>query len=208
MKRYLLIFLLTVSTLVSAQDERFYRRIFTNELVDKPSAAEDYKIVVKSPIYQINIDSDKELEGIRVIKKDGLDFIEILSEFGERLFEAKLVGIGKESSLFKIQLKGISKDTNTLILHFYEGKIDSTKFEASARLYFLTYKKNNLKKINMFKGPHFFHEKEKVNEQYWNRRFSVNTIDYNKDGVKEISISYNKINRVYFYLESGTWGRM
>jgi hypothetical protein len=207
-KRYFILILFVASNFALGQDEQFYRRIFTNELINKPSALIEYKLVVKSPVYQINLDQDKFLEGIRIEKRDGLDFIVVLSRFGEKVFESKLLGIGNKSRIFKIQLKTISKDTNALIIHFYEGKIDSTKFESTARLYFLTFPKNDYKKMVLFKGPHFFHEKEKVSEQYWNRRFSVNTIDYNNDGVKEISISYKKINRVYFYLSKGLWTKI
>lgn len=208
MKRYFILILFVASNFALGQDEQFYRRIFTNELINKPSALIEYKLVVKSPVYQINLDRDKFPEGIRIEKRDGLDFIVVLSRFGEKVFESKLLGIGNKSRIFKIQLKTISKDTNALIIHFYEGKIDSTKFESTARLYFLTFPKNDYKKMVLFKGPHFFHEKEKVGEQYWNRRFSVNTIDYNHDGVKEISISYKKINRVYFYLSKGLWTKI
>ena len=208
MKRYFILILFVASNFALGQDEQFYRRIFTNELINKPSALIEYKLVVKSPVYQINLDQDKFPEGIRIEKRDGLDFIVVLSRFGEKVFESKLLGIGNKSRIFKIQLKTISKDTNALIIHFYEGKIDSTKFESTARLYFLTFPKNDYKKMVLFKGPHFFHEKEKVSEQYWNRRFSVNTIDYNNDGVKEISISYKKINRVYFYLSKGLWTKI
>ena len=208
MKRYFILILFVASNFALGQDEQFYRRIFTNELINKPSALIEYKLVVKSPVYQINLDRDKFPEGIRIEKRDGLDFIVVLSRFGEKVFESKLLGIGNKSRIFKIQLKTISKDTNALIIHFYEGKIDSTKFESTARLYFLTFPKNDYKKMVLFKGPHFFHEKEKVSEQYWNRRFSVNTIDYNNDGVKEISISYKKINRVYFYLSKGLWTKI
>jgi hypothetical protein len=207
-KRYFILILFVASNFALGQDEQFYRRIFTNELINKPSALIEYKLVVKSPVYQINLDRDKFPEGIRIEKRDGLDFVVVLSRFGEKVFESKLLGIGNKSRIFKIQLKTISKDTNALIIHFYEGKIDSTKFESTARLYFLTFPKNDYKKMVLFKGPHFFHEKEKVSEQYWNRRFSVNTIDYNHDGVKEISISYKKINRVYFYLSKGLWTKI
>jgi hypothetical protein len=207
-KRYLILILFVASNFAIGQDEKFYRRIFTNELINKPSEVIDHKIVVKSPVYQINLDQEKQLEGIRIEKRDGIDFIVVLSHFGEKVFQTEILGIGNKSRVLKIQLKTISIDTNTLIIHFYEGKIDSTKFESTAKLYFLTFPKNDYKKMVLFKGPHFFHEKEKVSEQYWNRRFTVNTIDYNNDGVKEISIKYKKINRVYFYISKGLWKKI
>jgi hypothetical protein len=204
-KRYLILILFVASNFAFTQDESFYRKIFTNELANKPVEAIDYKVVVKSPVYKINLDKEKQLEGIRIEKRDGIDFIVVLSQFGEKVFEEKLQGIGRKSRIFKLQLKTISDETNALVIHFYEGQIDSTKFESTARIYFLTFPIANYKKMVLFKGPHFFHEKEKVKDQYWSRRFSVNTIDYNKDGIKEISITYKNISRVYFYLNKGLW---
>jgi hypothetical protein len=144
------------------------------------------------------------METIRVEKKDGFDFFLIFDQFGREIFNKRLPAIGANSRLLKVDLKSITKDVNTLILHFYEGAIDSTKFEATAKLFFVTFDKNDLKKIKFFNGPHFFHEKEK-GSQYFNRRYSVNTIDYNNDGSREISVSYNKISRIYFYTSTGEW---
>lgn len=208
MKAFLLVALFVLCHSAFSQDERYYRRIFTEELVKKPQEVIDYKIQVKSPDYKLDLNQDHFAETIRIEKKDGLDFFTVLDQFGQKVFEKKLDSIGRESKLFKIQLKTISKDTNALILHFYEGKIDSTRFESTARIFFISYPKSDFKKMSFYKGPHFFHEKEKVSEQYWTRRYTVNTIDYNNDGVKEISVNYNKISRIYFFLGEGVWKRL
>lgn len=208
MKGFLLIALFLFSYNSLAQDERYYRKIFTDELVFKPQEVVDYKVEVETPTYQIDLNGDHFKEGIRVEKKDGIDFIKIYDKYGRKLFEKKLDSIGFQSKLFKIQLRSITKDVNALILHFYEGKIESTKFESSARIFFISFMKSKLEEMHFYKGPHFFHEKEKVDNQYWSRRYSVNTIDYNNDGINEISISYNKISRIFFYIGEGIWRRL
>ncbi len=204
MKAIALISLFLISFSSLGQDERFYRKIFTGELTDKTQEAIQYKVIVRSPRYEIDLNQDKIMETIRVEKKDGYDFFLIFDQFGREIFNQRLPAIGAKSRLLKIDLKSITKDVNTLILHFYEGAIDSTKFEATAKLFFVTFQKNDLKKIKFFNGPHFFHEKEK-GSQYLNRRYTVNTLDYNNDGSREISVSYNKISRIYFYTSSGEW---
>jgi hypothetical protein len=203
-KAIALLSLFLISTASLAQDERFYRKIFTGELTDKTQEAIQYKVIVRSPRYEIDLNQDKIMETIRVEKKDGFDFFLIFDQFGREIFNKRLPAIGANSRLLKVDLKSITKKVNTLILHFYEGAIDSTKFEATAKLFFVTFDKNDLKKIKFFNGPHFFHEKEK-GSQYFNRRYSVNTIDYNNDGSREISVSYNKISRIYFYTSTGEW---
>ena len=190
-----------------AQDERYYRKIFTGELQDKTKEVFQYKVVVKTPRYEIDLNQDGSFESIRVEKKDGFDFFIIYDEFGREIFNKRLPAIGAKSRLLKVGLKGINKDVNALILHFYEGAIDATKFEAMAKLFFVTFDKKDLKKISFQDGPHFFHEKVK-GDQYLNRRYSVNVIDYNGDGSREISVSYNKISRIYFYTKTGVWKKL
>jgi len=206
-KGFLLVALFIMSFNSFTQDERYYRKIFTDELINRPEEVVDFKVEVESPTYQIDLNGDHFNESIRVEKKDGLDFIKVFDKFGRKILEKRLESIGFKSHLFKIQLRSITKDVNALILHFYEGKIESTKFESTARIYFISFLKSKLEEMHVYKGPHFFHEKEKVDSQYWSRRYSVNTIDYNNDGINEISISYNKISRIFFYVGEGVWRR-
>lgn len=187
-----------------AQDERYYRKIFTGELEDKTTETFQYKIIVKSPRYELDLNQNGTKETIQVSKKDGFDFFTIFDEFGRELLSKRLPSIGARSRLLKVDLKGINKKTNALILHYYEGSTEATNFEATAKLFFITFKKDDLKQIAFQSGPHFFHEKVK-GDQYINRRYSVNVVDYNKDGSREISVSYNKISRIYFYGKNGLW---
>ena len=139
---------------------------------------------------------------------DGEDFFIIRDHFGRTVLEKKLSTIGSNSSIYRVQLKTISHNTDALIVHFYEGSIESTRFEAQARLYFVTIPKRNLKNLHFYQGPHIFHESEKLFDKYFVKRFSVNTLDYNSDGIKEISVSYNSISRIYFYVADGIWKRL
>lgn len=194
-----------MATSAQAQDERFYRKIFTGELFEEKVQELPYKIRVKSKIYKIDLNRDGVPEGIITENRDGIDYLRIVTNFGIELFKYKLHTKGLDSKLFKIQLKTLSSDVDALVLHYYEGLTDYTEFEASARVYFVTIEKRDLSQIKAFKGPHFFHEKEKMKNQYWNRNYTVNVIDYNSDGIKEIGVSFNRINRIYFYLGKGKW---
>lgn len=200
--------LLMASSLTFAQDERYFRRIYSNELNEKPSTAEKFKIIVKSPAYRIDLNRDGFEEIIRTAKRDGNDYFTIADHFGRVLLEKKLSTIGSGSVVYRVQLKTISPNTDALVVHFYEGMIESTRFEAQARLYFITIPNRELNKMHFFQGPHFFHESEKLFDKYFVRRFSVNTVDYNNDGTKELSVSYNNINRVFLYVAEGVWKRL
>lgn len=190
---------------VLAQDERYYRQIFTDELSEEKEGPTRHKIKASTPEYLVDINRDNHKEKIQVLKKDGLDFIQIKDRFGRIRFESQLVAKGIDSRLYKIRLKTISESTDSLILYFYEGHSGTVVFQATARLYFITVENRDLDKIYIFRGPPFFYEKEKPVDQYSRRHYSVSVLDYNKDGRNEISTNFNHIQRIFFYARQGLW---
>ena len=199
-------FLLCIFTFSSiAQDERFFRSIYSGELFDSKQTPFEYKIEVSSDKYLLDLNRDKKQDSFQTVKKDGVDFFRINDEYGKQVFEGKLETKGSESKIFRASFKTISKDTDVLLLHFYEGHNDAAIFEGSARLYIITIQNRDFKQITMTKGPFFWSEKERAANKYWARRYSVNTVDLNKDGIKEISVSFNNIDRIYYYSKSGEW---
>lgn len=201
-----LIFCISLSSF--AQDERFYRNIFTGDLNNSKQEDFIYKVEVKSHKYMLDLNRDGIEDSFQTVKKDGLDFIRINDAFGNSIFEKKLDTKGSGSKIFKADFKHVSNDIDVLLLYFYEGDNQSSTFEGSARLYFITIQNKSFNKITLTKGPYFWHEFAENPDKYsiyWNKRFSVNTIDYNQDGVKEISVSYNKISRIFFYKSDGVW---
>ena len=191
-----------------AQDERFYRKLFDGSFSRSQDKDFVYKYEITSPEYMIDLNRDKIVDSFQTVKKDGVDFIRIMDANGLTKFEASLEAKGTGSNIFKAHLVGISQNVDALILHFYEGDTDEAVYEGSARIYVLTIEDHDLDKISMTKGPHFFHEFESASEhyyKYWNRRYVVNTVDYNKDGTKEISVSYNSIHRILIYKGNGVW---
>lgn len=199
---------LIIGNLCFAQDERYYRKIFTGELYDKKDEQLNFKIKVATDSYLIDLNRDGKNERIRTLKKDGLDFIEIKDRFGQLILNKKLKAIGGDSTLYKIQLKTISSEADVLILHFYEGATDSTIFEARARVYFVTIQNRDLKRIYMYEGPHIFYEKEMPHGKYGLRYYTVDTFDYNNDDRNEISINYGHIQHIFFYIRNGIWRRL
>ena len=204
MRCFLLIMLCVSSFCVHGQDERFYRDIFSGGLY-KPPQDFEFKILVESPKYVLDLNSDGVEDSFQTVKKDGVDFIKINDPFGKVKFEKALDAKGVDSKIFRINLKAVKPRVNVLILHYYEGKTQAAVFEASARLYFVTIHDNDLNQITMTKGPYFWSEREGVAGKYWRKRYSVNLVDYNKDGTMEISVSYNKSQKIYFYSNDRTW---
>ncbi|MBG59325.1 MAG: hypothetical protein CME67_02980 [Halobacteriovoraceae bacterium] len=188
----------------SAQDERFFRKIFTNELnLESPKPAA--KVEVSSPLYMVDINRDGIKEGLVTHKKDGQDYFQIKDKYGVLKFSEKLKAKGLDSSIYKVELKTVNSKTDLLLIHFYEGYSGVFDYKATARLYFVVIEDRDLDKVYSYKGPAIFLEREKVGNQYNLRKYHVNVLDYNKDGHNEVSVTYNNIQRLFFYKTKGLW---
>lgn len=205
---FLFLFLCVATFQCFAQDERFYRSIFNGEILKEKTSIFPFKIGVKSPKYMIDLNRDGQEDTIQTVKRDGIDFIRIADPFGKTVLFTKLDTLGDKSKIYKAQYRAISKNVDVVLIHYYEGHTQSSSFEGSARLYIITIVDRDMSQINIIKGPHIWHELEREPDIYWNRRYSVNTVDYNKDGVREISISYNKIQTIYKYKVGGIWSKI
>jgi hypothetical protein len=206
MKLYHFLFVLIFFS-AFAQDERFYRQIFDGALIPKEAVQENIKLIISSPKYHFDLNRNGFNEILETPKRDGLDYIVIKDGMGKLIYEAALDSMAKDSYIDKIQLKSLSATTDLMLIYYYEGGVDSSKFEASARLYFLTFENRDLKTLSLYRGPHYFHEKQKVLDQYLLRSYHVSTLDLNDDGVKEVMVHYNKIARIFFYQGKGNWTR-
>ena len=203
-----LLFFFLVSA--EAQDERYYRQMLSEGLPALNMHRSDLKgahSVIRGTQYRFDLNGDREEEVIEPQKRDGVDWIEIRNSSQIKLFEGKLLSIGSESHLFKIKLVNLSPEIKALILFMDEGKTSGKKFESTGRIFIMSYEKNDLSKMSMVQGPHFFHEKESQREQYWRRNYNVNIYDIDHDGVREIAVQYNHIQRVMKYVGKGEWKR-
>lgn len=204
-----LIFLLSWSA--SAQDERYYRQILKGDL---PSLNQELKEVsehqfnVKGSSYLVDLNDDGMEETIQPQKRDGVDWIEIRDTSKRKIFEAKLLAMGGESALYKIKMVHISDKTKMLVLFLDEGRTVGRRFESTARIYLLTFDNNDLSTMQITQGPHFFHEKEGQRDQYWRRNYSVEIRDVDNNGVRDVIVQFNHIQRIMLYQGRGEWERL
>lgn len=206
----LFILLSLLSLNVWAQDERYYRQILSGEL---PKSSVDVKedpiqhLSLMGSRYLVDLNGDGNDEILQPQKRDGVDFLEIRDASERKIFEAKLFVMGAESHLFKIKLVSLSPKVKTLILFMDEGFTQGRKFESSGRIFLIAFENNDLATMKFAQGPHFYHEKAGQREQYWTRDYMVNIVDMNNDGVKEIAVQYNHIQRILIYKGFGEWSR-
>ncbi len=205
-----LLFLLLVGPL-RAQDERYYRQILGGGLPKQDERVEEASVTqfnVSGAAYYFDLNQDKLEEVIRPQKRDGVDWLEISHSSGTKIFEAKLQAMGAESSIYKIKVVNISQTVRAAIIFLDEGYTKGRKFESTARIFVLSFENNDLSKMVLTEGPHHFHEKEAQRDQYWRRDLMVNVYDIDGDGIREITVQYNSIQRIMKYKGNGEWKRI
>jgi hypothetical protein len=192
-----------------AQDERFWRKLVTGELTreqkKEPGVA---KWVFSTPRYEFDLNSDGKNESLTVQLVDGMSVVEIYSHDKSLLFRGTLTGVGMDSKIYRLRLIDVSDKVRSLLIHFYEGKTESQRFEATARLYFVTFAKADMSKFSFQKGPQYWHEFEAPRDQYWRRKYAINVMDLNKDGAKEVFVNFNSSQSVWQYQNSGLWQKL
>lgn len=206
-----LFILLLISVSGYGQDERYYRQILTGELPRLNLEAGEAAIAqfnVMGPQYKVDLDGDGIEEMIQPQKRDGVDWLEIRNSSQSKLFEAKLLAMGAGSYIYKLRLVQISAKVKALLIFLDEGVTAGKRFESTGRFFVLSFENNDLSKMTLTAGPHFYHEKEAQREQYWRRDYAVNIYDIDGDGSREIAVQYNHIQRIMKYLGRGEWQRL
>ena len=94
------------------------------------------------------------------------------------------------------------------MLFLDKGKTVGRRFESTARIFLLSFENNDLSTLSLTMGPHHFQEKEGQREQYWRRDLKVSIRDVNGDGVRDIIVEYNRIQRIMTYKKFGVWERL
>lgn len=206
----LLLFILIIGT-AYGQDERYYRQILNGELPQmglENFEIKEEKFSVEGSSYLVDLNDDGIEEILVPKKRDGVDWIEIKDSSQRTFFEGKLLAQGGSSTLYKIKIAHLSNTVKVLLLFMDEGKTAGQRFESTGRIFLIPYENNKLENMKVTQGPHHFHEKERQREQYWRRDYAVEIRDVNNDGIRDIIVSYNHIQRILLYKGKGEWTRL
>lgn len=191
-----------------AQDERFTRKLLSGDLtrITPPQSESKYTYKARTPYYEIDLNKDHRSESFVVEKKDGEDWIHVYSYLKKKIYSHKLDAGGPDSRLYRITSKKLSDKVTVYVLHFFEGMNRHLDFRTQARFYFLTIDNNDLSTLATYKGPAYWEEfKSFKHNHYHQRKYELTAVDFNKDGIKELSLSYNDTKRVFFYAGRGSW---
>lgn len=193
------------SPFIQAQDEEFFRKMLGGDLLKTRVRNEKSDFVTEKFAYYYDLTGDGKKERIIPSKQDGSDVLIIKNSTGDILFKNRLQAYGVNSGIYKIKLTQIGPGVRALILYYDEGETKWLQRERTFRIYIVTFQKGRFA-YEAFPGPHIAIQKEKMRNQYWERELRVETLDLNKDGFKEIIISYFSA-RYILKFENGQWTR-
>ena len=157
-----------------------------------------------SPEYLLDMTGDGKKERIRFVNRDGRDRMIVADFRGRRVFHHDFRAVGLDATPYKILFRSLSPFSKVLVIHYYEGHTDYIKFMGSARLYFLTFQKNDLKTLSMYRGPSVFYEHVRKG-RYRRRSYDVDVADLDGDGKRDILVKYGGIKDVFLYRGEGAW---
>ena len=201
------IFITFTLSVVQAQDQRFFKEFLSRDLKREASKEpEKYHFRSFSPFYHLDLNGDQDKESFIYELRDGHSFLNVKDSKGKQIYRYQFEGAAGEARPYQVSVRDLSTNTKVLVFHFYEGKTDYIEFKGTARLYFMTIDNQDLSTISIYKGPSVFEEFESLKKRHYHqRKYELRSVDYNNDGVKELSIHYNKTSKVYFYKDKGKW---
>lgn len=190
-----------------AQDEKVFRDLYlySKRQKIKKRVKKEYRIKARSNRHHIDLNGDNRQESFYYAKRDGENWIHFFNPKGKEIFAAEIDATGPWSRLFKVQMRALSKKTKVLFLYFYEGVTKYLEFQGTSRLFFITIDNNDLKTMSIYKGPILFDEKRGFKDHYHQRKYEVSLFDLDADFVREVSIKYGRMTRLYKYLGKGKW---
>lgn len=206
-KLLLSLVLVVLSWRATAQDERYFRQLFSGEInKGKEEVVEKkYSYLVHTPYYALDLNRDGVPEQVVFVKKDNEDWIEILNFDKKKIFSYLFENKGYDSELFRVELKTLSAKTSILLLYYFEGVSKYINFQGTARIYAITIDNNDLGTMKAFKGPSFFDEQKTFKGHYHKRNYEVILEDLNHDNVKELIIKHRNTSTVFLYKGTGHW---
>jgi hypothetical protein len=200
--------LFVLSWRAMAQDERYFRQLFSGEINKEKKILgpeKKYTYYIPSPYYAIDLNRDGRPEQILFIKKDNEDWINILDSDKREIFAYRFENKGFDSELFKVEMKTLSPTATVLLLYYYEGVSKYIDFQGTARIYVITFDNNDLKTLSAMKGPSFYDEVKNFRGHYHKRAYDVYLEDLNGDSVKELIVKFHDTSYVYMYKGAGRW---
>jgi hypothetical protein len=179
--------------------------MLSGQLLDKKNKSIDKLTYTASgPRYYFDVNGDGREESFYFTKEDGKDLLYIFDFKGNEIYRYRFINMGSGSSIYRVSLKWVNKNTSVAIFHYYEGKTQYLEKRGTSRLYFLSFHRDHFKGFEMSRGPHIWDEYLDHRKHYHRRNYKISMFDFDYDGSREISVKFHSISRVY-RLSEGKW---
>jgi hypothetical protein len=201
---------LSVNSLaLQAQDERFLREIFSGDVLkseaDTIESIKKVHFIAPGPLYQIDLTGNDRNESILIEKRDGQDWFHLYSYEMKNVLSYKLTPRAANSVVYRLRMVRLSQNVMGLLIHHYEGLNQYLETHANSRVHMLTIENNDLSTASVSPGPRYWVELQKGRETFSRRKYSIEFVDLDKTGIKELILRYNNINAVYKFMGKGKW---
>jgi len=203
MLRILFFVIISLSRLF-AQDEKTFRDILLHQ-ENKKDPLKKVHVKTRSKRYVIDLNSDGKKDSFYTSKEDGKDIMTFFNHKKVKVFSHAFESHGPWGRIFKVQIRKISKETDVMLIYFYEGLNRYIDTLGTARVYFLTIDNKDFKTLSMFKGPLVWTEKKDRKENYFKRKYDVTLYDYDNNDRREVSVKFRGVSRVFAYEGLGQW---
>lgn len=191
-----------------AQDEVDFRSLFVGDKLKRGASVKtekEYHYLTHSSLYQLDLNEDGQLEGIAFAYRDGEHWVEFYDFKKHKIFEYKFQSFGARAQVHKIKLVEVDKNTQALVLYFFEGVSKHVETTGSGRLYVLTMKNKDFSSLSMHKGIPYWIERKDHLGRYYRRNYEVGAYDMDGSGQKEIVATSGKITYIMKYDSKNGW---
>ena len=193
------LFCLVLAFASHGQDQRFFEELkFSNGVDKKEIKGKGYTWKTWGKVLRYDLNGDNSPEGLQMVKKDHEDWFYIRDNGGYVLAKYRLESKGRESGGYRIKINDLGKNLRLLSLYFYDGFTEYNEFYGTASIYFIAFKINNLDTMKFSKGPSIWLEQKKRGH-YRQRDYTVRMEDLDRDGIKELIVSHQHIQRIFRY---------
>lgn len=203
----ILLFCLLATKNALAQDERFFRKLFSGEFVNEKKVQDEkhYSYAIHSSEFLIDLNDDGLKDSLVVVKRDSEDWLDVFNSSKDKVFSYKFEPKGANSALYRVLKKKLDEKTNVLVMFYYEGETNYVNYESSARVYLMTVDNKDLKTISVFKGPSIFEEQKTYKSHYHLRNYEVEVVDIDKNSKRELIVKNREMSQVFLYSGNGIW---
>ena len=123
-----------------AQDERVLRYLLRKKQFKEKTLIDKTHFRLTTKFYEIDLNDDNRNEKISMESNDGINYFVIRNHRNFPIFREALLTQALGGIVHRVRLVEVSSETKLLIVYYFEGKTEYLDFNATGRLYFISWR--------------------------------------------------------------------